>query len=353
MKPPAVRPGPVGRLEENENMAIGSVIQRSGSLVIYDERGHQRGMVLTASGDCELQGYTIRRQCPPREPRAGHGTTSMGSNLDRFWSDKVGCAAPRRSKARKSTMPEWPHFEHEISALKLFDLIEWAHRSEAILAGGPNPNNSPVLAMPPMQRSAVWRPKQVLDLWDSMMRGLPIGMCYIVERRGGDRKVVLLNGETREIDYAGFDLLDGQQRLRALLVGAGHLPEEQRCLWADLGDPEALQFPCLRISSRAQPFGYDKKSGSKLRLDERRRAREQLEDGCELYIIDDERKRPAYDHELFDGEVFRSHRRIVQPPAALRILQKMFQTSPASFSLAELVKVGRNFGARSATEIGE
>lgn len=58
MKTSCRAPGVVGRLEGKENMAIGSVIQRSGSLVVYDERGHQTGMVLTASGDSELQGYT-------------------------------------------------------------------------------------------------------------------------------------------------------------------------------------------------------------------------------------------------------------------------------------------------------
>src|ERR1700730_10865918 len=126
-------------------------------------------------------------------------------------------ADPISCRWRINIMP-WPHFEQDTSVLgwPLLGLIDWVCKS----IGGTVPEGMPVIEMPPVQRSAVWRPKQVVDLWDSLMRGLPIGTFYLVSANG-DRDVVdLRTGETRRFSGNGFDLLDGQQRVRALLVGA-------------------------------------------------------------------------------------------------------------------------------------
>ncbi len=206
----------------------------------------------------------------------------------------------------------WPTFgdKQTIAGAKLFDLIKWVRASDRVLNGGEPPEAMPVIAMPPVQRTAVWRPKQVLDLWDSLMHGLPIGVFYLVDRPAGDRKLVRLEADSKdnppakvkESKFAGFDLLDGQQRVRALLAGIRGPAAGALCLWVDLGDIDAGQHPCLRVTSKAQPFGYDGKTGGKLRMDQRRKARLAIEPDVREYPLwcGD---RPAYDLDLFDRQV--------------------------------------------------
>ena len=162
----------------------------------------------------------------------------------------------------------WPPFERNETVIgwPVLSLVDWVCASNSILSGGISPEGMPVIAMPPVQRSAVWRPKQVVDLWDSLMRGLPIGTFSLVSADGPRDVVHLPTDKTRRFTGVGFDLLDGQQRVRALLVGAVGFPEERRCLWVDLGAEEAIQRPCLRLTSKAQPFGYDASTGNKLGL---------------------------------------------------------------------------------------
>ena len=126
-------------------------------------------------------------------------------------------------------MPSWPNFScgQTVEGLKLLDLICWISESMDVLARTREPDGMPVIVMPPVQRSAVWRPTEVVDLWDSVMRGLPIGVFYLVDANDDGRKGVL-NGKTTPVPYAGFDLLDGQQRVRALLLGIRNYSEEKR-----------------------------------------------------------------------------------------------------------------------------
>ena len=218
----------------------------------------------------------------------------------------------------------WPTFgdKQTIAGVKLFDLIEWVSASDRVLSSGTEHEGMPVIAMPPVQRTAVWRPKQVVDLWDSLMRGLPIGAFYLVDRPAEDHKLVPLktNGsapaKVQTSPLAGFDLLDGQQRVRALLAGIQDPVGGTLCLWVDLGGENAGQHPCLHVTSKAQPFGYDGKTGGKLRMDQRRAARLAIEPCAKerpLWCGD----RPAYDLDLFDGPVTldkEGKNRIEQPP---------------------------------------
>ena len=223
----------------------------------------------------------------------------------------------------------WPTFANgQVAALGILDLIEWVSASDRALEGGDSPETMPVVAMPPIQRTAVWHPRQVLNLWDSVLRGLPIGVFYLVERPAGTHKVRPVNtgGNDNQtikdqiFKVAGFDLLDGQQRVRALLAGAHGPVGGTLCLWVDLGAANAGKHPCLRVTSKAQPFGYDGTSGDKLSIGQRRKARMGIEPHPEthpLWCGD----RPAYDLDLFDGPVTRDKEgkeRIAHPPMALR-----------------------------------
>ncbi len=214
----------------------------------------------------------------------------------------------------------WPTFSDQqtIAGIKLLNLVDWVSASDRVLGGDIGPKDMPLIAMPPVQRTAVWRPKQVLDLWDSLMRGLPIGAFYLLD--GAPELVRLREAENADkrsqlhsVDRLNFALLDGQQRMRAILAGAYGPTEGKLCLWVDLGAAGAQQAPCLRVTSKAQPFGYDGESGNKLRMDQRRSARRLIEP-CpkEHPLMCGDRR--AYDVDLFDEEVKLDGNTIEKPP---------------------------------------
>jgi len=113
------------------------------------------------------------------------------------------------------------------------------------------------LFLPPIQRSVVWKNAQIINYWDSLLRGYPAGMMMVHRSR---RIARTLEGTTSDTGTDDFDLFDGQQRLTAILLGhaAGQLNARIK-LWVDLGvEPAAdsgLLFQ-LRVNSTGQPFGY-------------------------------------------------------------------------------------------------
>src|SRR5262249_11517310 len=147
-----------------------------------------------------------------------------------------------------------------------------------------------------------WGPRQVLDLWDSALRGLPLGTLFLVPRSNGIAHG-LGAGASNKMVGAGWDLLDGQQRTRSLLLGlrGPELKEglqDKRCIWIDLmGKPQAHRFS-LHLTSESQPFGYQSENGQKLPVDERRKARSAIETENDPIRT---KGRLAFNHELFSG----------------------------------------------------
>lgn len=216
-----------------------------------------------------------------------------------------------RLKEGLMELGDWPFDGKTIIGMNLLEVLDWADKSWRVLDGSLHRVEQNIMAMPPLQRSSVWRPKQVVDLWDSLIRGLPIGTFYLVKRPSGENKVVGSEDKTIPTELPGYDLLDGQQRIRALLVGAVDFPEEKRCLWVDLGYKDVVRGFGLHITSKGQPFGYDNKTGTKRDLKQRRAARERLEKNGKVFC----KGREAYDHELFDEEVIQNGNRLCpQPP---------------------------------------
>ena len=118
------------------------------------------------------------------------------------------------------------------------------------------------LLLPPIQRSVVWSNEQVINYWDSLLRGYPAGtmMVHRVQTGEGDAssKGRDAEGTTCEAKEGDFHLFDGQQRMVAILLGLGEgQMKHNRKLWVDLGmKPEkksGLKFqlrmtrPCGRI----------------------------------------------------------------------------------------------------------
>ncbi len=190
----------------------------------------------------------------------------------------------------------------QVEGMQLSDLLDWYEKSEK---GAPVNVKVGALKLPPVQRTAVWTPKQILDLWDSVLRGLPIGTFLVVERPSGELvRGVAPNSRNVEVSK-GWNLLDGQQRLRALLLGTGMGCDgklgDRQCLWIDLaGTPKTHCF-ALHLTSESQPFGYAPETGGKLGIDDRRKARLEIEpDEPNGHLILNA-GRVAYTHELFAG----------------------------------------------------
>lgn len=125
-------------------------------------------------------------------------------------------------------------------------------------------NEGSRLLLPPIQRSVVWSNEQIINYWDSLLRGFPPGMMmvhHVVKTSDeASRKGLDAEGRTRDVSENDYQLFDGQQRVAAVLLGFGEGQHKaNRKLWVDIGVPikrgSGLKFQ-LRITTPGQPFGY-------------------------------------------------------------------------------------------------
>src|SRR6266576_862007 len=116
------------------------------------------------------------------------------------------------------------------------------------------------LFLTPIQRSVVWRNSQIINYWDSLLRGYPAGLMMVHRRKDEASRARTLGGDTCQVRAGDFQLFDGQQRLTAILLGLGEGQlKDQLKLWVDLGSETRADLDLrfvLRISSTGQPFGY-------------------------------------------------------------------------------------------------
>jgi len=173
-------------------------------------------------------------------------------------------------------MTAGPNFAHgsNVAGMKLLGYISWAagslrHPGDA--AGQ--------LCIPEMQRGQIWGPDRILGVWRSVLEGMPLGAFYLVPQ-GGDAGEQPSVGPGVQAARA-MELLDGQQRTRALILGMvppmrdsnstgeATAREEHRCLWVALDKDDQVD---LFLTTRGQPFGYDR-DGRRLGVQERREAR--------------------------------------------------------------------------------
>ena len=62
-----------------------------------------------------------------------------------------------------------------------------------------------VLTLPTVQRGFVWKPYQIENLWDSLLRGYPIGSIVLTQAK--------IDENTK------FEIIDGQQRVTTICLG--------------------------------------------------------------------------------------------------------------------------------------
>ena len=173
---------------------------------------------------------------------------------------------------------------HDPAQVTVKTWLNWA------LGGMPEVEKRVMLPM--LQRGSVWKPSQIIDLWDSLLRGMPIGAMIVGKITSKDNQLVsmidLITRETLEIQpERALSLIDGQQRTVAMLMGwaarsADTEMSNQRGtafaqrVWVDFGKdkPPANHLYRFRITTLNQPFGTSPSSpDSRLSLAEKREAR--------------------------------------------------------------------------------
>ena len=155
----------------------------------------------------------------------------------------------------------------KVHSIGLVDYLKWVVNSSDY--------ETPLL-LPPIQRGFVWKPKQIQDLWDSLLREMPIGAFLVRKFESGNafaRTISGSNAKVGKIEKAGWHLLDGQQRTLAMLLGYPCGVEMEHKLWVDFnkdGYRNGTRFQ-FRVTTPYQPFGY-LPNGGRLPLHERRDA---------------------------------------------------------------------------------
>jgi hypothetical protein len=130
------------------------------------------------------------------------------------------------------------------------------------------------VALPLIQRGSVWNPAKIIDLWDSLLRGMPVGSFMVNSIPSGTLLRLPGQSKSSELMQEAIGLLDGQQRTMAMLVGWPKSLEMDRRVYVDFADePGQEHLFRLRVTTKNHPFGFQPNSPSaKLSVDDRRRA---------------------------------------------------------------------------------
>lgn len=165
-----------------------------------------------------------------------------------------------------STNNTWPFTDgKKVRGMNLSEYLAWAEGTE---------QHEKKLLLPPIQRGFVWKPKQIVDLWDSLFRGMPIGSLMVSKLSDGQEANDLSTKKTERVTDSAMGLLDGQQRTLAMLIGWPSSTPNQHCLWIDLGEKGHAGSPFeLRLTTQAQPFGFQRITQGRLSRHERKEAR--------------------------------------------------------------------------------
>jgi hypothetical protein len=118
-----------------------------------------------------------------------------------------------------------------------------------------------------LQRGAVWKPRQVELLWDSLLRGFPIGSLLLSEKIPDQDSRPGKHGDGGSLDRFTHHILDGQQRCDAIALGfvdpfANPTQfKDHDVLWINLRPDEnavknSTRRFALRLSTRAHRWGY-------------------------------------------------------------------------------------------------
>jgi hypothetical protein len=181
--------------------------------------------------------------------------------MERFMSDKSG-----------NTETQCQLFETgDVETVYLVKYVHWLRNDH-------NPS-FPLIQLPPLQRGDVWKVAQVERLWDSVLRGFPIGSFLLAPLKAGEPSHSIDSPKQKPAARNGWFLLDGQQRTRALTLGFS--PKKQTaCLWIDMAPQTSSMLDrtfLFRLCTAQHPWGMEHGDPErKIEDNALRKAREQL-----------------------------------------------------------------------------
>lgn len=169
-----------------------------------------------------------------------------------------------------------PFFEN--SSVRTLKLTEWLD----MCAGQSREYSRYQVVLPMIQRGFVWKPNQIIDLWDSLLQGMPIGTLMLSEMKSGSPYIGIPGDDSNQTETGQLDqkqllgLVDGQQRTLTMMIGWTLTQQNSPRLWVDFGDvPPPGHLVRLRVTTHNQPYGYRRDNpNARLTITERRCAKE-------------------------------------------------------------------------------
>lgn len=163
--------------------------------------------------------------------------------------------------------PMTPARTSESTPLSLLDIASWQFPSLPVEETPPSSTPRMIAAIPSLQRGAVWKPGQIELLWDSILRGFPVGSLVVCPKFEGQAHHSGRHGAGWREELVTHYLLDGQQRCNAVALAfldatrpRDNGEEPAATLWIDLNPvlPQAASTRrfWLRVLTTAHPWGY-------------------------------------------------------------------------------------------------
>lgn len=149
------------------------------------------------------------------------------------------------------------------NSLPLAEIARWQ------IADPPARTGNVIAALPSIQRGAVWKVKQIEELWDSILRRFPIGAFVIspIDKIKYGTQPFKHQQDGVMLPEPTHHLLDGQQRATGIALGFFDIwrseldsSNPKSALWIDLGEPPPNRDSdfLFRLVTRAHPWGYSR-----------------------------------------------------------------------------------------------
>ncbi|MEI6143829.1 MAG: DUF262 domain-containing protein, partial [Mariniphaga sp.] len=141
--------------------------------------------------------------------------------------------------------------EEQFYSLACHEIADWnnaKHCEEGILA-----------EVPILQRGLVWAQSQIELLWDSILRGIPIGSLVLCRINNSDSIQKQKKGNSEATHF----IIDGQQRYNAISLGFNNFPpknNDSSIIWLDLnpGTLTGTREFLVRLTTKSHPWGFEK-----------------------------------------------------------------------------------------------